>query len=329
MASKELPELPSDTLGIDSDTDKQNLDRDERSKDRKISKLEFENRQIRLEAEKEIDRLSKHYEQERRNLANRLKDLESKLSNRPEEFEPKYSDRKVNISGFDINIRMPVFKDGDDIGVFLTQFERVCMMADIDKDTYAIRLGASLTGKAAELYCSLPVELTLSYDILKRQLLQSFGRNPDYYRNEFRSTRIADDESYIQFSARLGRNLDYWIESTNTDRSYGSLRELFVRDQIIASSTPELRTFLKERGHSSLEETLSQAENWISARARNKGNDNFLRRSTDLKHLSGSEDDGGMNRPQNKDYRKPVQCFNCKEDGHIQRNCPNMFNKRQ
>ena len=85
-------------------------------------------------------------------------------------------------------LRLPVYEDKDDISCFLIRFERVCQLVQVPNDSYAARLGASLRGKAAEVYSSLPYEIASNYKRLKEALLLGFHKTVDNYRLDFRST---------------------------------------------------------------------------------------------------------------------------------------------
>ena len=61
-----------------------------------------------------------------------------------------------NFSASDIACRptLPTFKDGEDIASYLTRFERVASLLGLSSDTYAVRLGSLLTGKAVSQWFS-------------------------------------------------------------------------------------------------------------------------------------------------------------------------------
>jgi len=59
-----------------------------------------------------------------------------------------------------------VYTDGEDIANYLVRFERVAALLNVDVDTYAVRLGSLLTGKAADIYTSLSPEITSKYECL-------------------------------------------------------------------------------------------------------------------------------------------------------------------
>ena len=97
--------------------------------------------------------------------------------------------------------RLPVYQDGEDIATYLTRFERVAELLQLDVGTYDVRLGCLLTGKAAELYVSLSPEITCDYQELKRSLLAGFQKTSDGYRLDFRNAKIREGENYTVFSS--------------------------------------------------------------------------------------------------------------------------------
>ena len=70
-------------------------------------------------------------------------------------------------------------QDGEDITSYLSRFERVAELLDVDPASYAVRLGSLLTGKAAEMYTSLSADVTKDYKLLKKALLTGFNKTPD------------------------------------------------------------------------------------------------------------------------------------------------------
>lgn len=63
---------------------------------------------------------------------------------------------------------LPVYHDGEDIGNYLVRFERVAELLDIDHESYPVRLGSLLTGRAVNVYTSLSSEITSNYLFLKK-----------------------------------------------------------------------------------------------------------------------------------------------------------------
>jgi len=92
-------------------------------------------------------------------------------------------------------------------------------LLDINEESYAVRLGSLLTGKAVEIYTSLSPEITADYKQLKRALLNGFNKTPNGYRQDFRAAKIKVGETYHQFSITLGRFFDQWLDSSGLEKS--------------------------------------------------------------------------------------------------------------
>ena len=126
--------------------------------------------------------------------------------------------------------KLPLYRDGDDISSFLVRFERIAELLNLDRNSYAVRLGTLLTGKAVSIYASLPLDVIKSYDLLKNALLTGFNKTPESYRLQFRSLKISPGETYEQFCAHLGRCFDNWLTSHSIDKSFESLRDFIIYD---------------------------------------------------------------------------------------------------
>ncbi|XP_069984657.1 uncharacterized protein [Penaeus vannamei] len=216
----------------------QTLAREERAKEREFQKeqLEPEKERVKLEHELQMARLNNS------------------------------SDSSLNPVLFDGASRpsLTVFKDGEDIISYLIIFERIANLLNFKEETYAIRLGSLLTGKAVDIYTSLPPETTGDYQLLNKALLRGYSKTPASYRNDFRTAKIKSGETYEQFAIRLGRLFDYWVDSHIT-KDYASLRDFMLLDQLMSSISPDLRVFVKEHNVSSLADAVSLSDNWSSA----------------------------------------------------------------
>ena len=203
MADFETLKRQAESMGLKGDAvanyivHQQTAAREERAKER-----DFQRKQIEAD-------------QEKVRLAHQL-DM-AKLQSTNASITPLYSEGIVRPS-------LPVFKDGEDISSYLIRFERVADLLKISKDSYAVRLGSLLTGKAVEIYTSLSPEITSDYDKLKKGLLQGFSKTPDGYRVDFRTAKIKPGETYKQFVINLGRMFDLWVNSCGVDQDYHELK---------------------------------------------------------------------------------------------------------
>ena len=85
--------------------------------------------------------------------------------------------------------KLPVFKDGDDIVSFIIRFERIAALLKLTSESYAVRMGSLLSGKALKIYAALSPETTDDYNSLKAALLSGFNKTPESYRDDFRSAK--------------------------------------------------------------------------------------------------------------------------------------------
>lgn len=148
----------------------------------------------------------------------------------------------INVSGA-VRPNLPVYQEGEDFASYLIRFERVASLLDINEESYDVRLGSLLTGKAVEIYTSLSPEITADYKQLKRALLNGFNKTPNGYRQDFRAAKIKVGETYHQFSITLGRFFDQWLDSSGLEKSYESLRNFMILDQFKSSLSPDLRIY--------------------------------------------------------------------------------------
>jgi transposase InsO family protein len=213
--------------------------------------------------------------------------------------------------------KLPSYDGNENLSTYLIRFERVCDLIGVDRTTYAIRLGTLLQGKAAELYSSLPPDITSDYDRLRDALLMGFGKTADTYRLDFRSARC-DNETYAQFLVTLRRKLNLWLHASKVNETYEDLANLLLHDQFMTCIKPELRTFLKERGSLSLNDTVHAADCWSTAHpASDKPNP-----SSFTSNQSGQQNPNVHVR--NRTHSN-VTCHNCGVVGHIKPNCPSLF----
>ena len=214
--------------------------------------------------------------------------------------------------------RLPAYQDGDDFASYLTRFERIAELLKVDKEAYAVTLGALLSGKAARIYTSLSPAIVADYTLLKKSLLKSFCKTPDGFRMDFRSTKIQPGETFEQFGIQLGRSFDQWLEACNIDPTYASLKDFTVLDQFISSLTPDLRIFIKERGVNTLAAAVQRADDWSSARH------SYPRACQSLsthKKSNKKETPSDSILQATKGPASVVKCHHCAEVGHIRPKC--------
>jgi hypothetical protein len=195
-------------------------------------------------------------------------------------------------------------------------------------------LGSLLTGRALNIYTTLPDEVINNYQALKKALLLGFNKTPDMIRLEFRGMKRNSDETFAQFYAQLGRVFKLWLESREVDMaSADSLMQFILEDQLLASLPIDVRTFVKEQNCSNPSDMVSAADTYAMAHrnqakpkppkiilasqgvspvpnkfnSHNNNNDYHLKQSTSTRAK--------------RDWSN-LRCHYCSELGHPQFMCP-------
>ncbi|XP_076049187.1 uncharacterized protein LOC143029893 [Oratosquilla oratoria] len=226
---------------------------------------------------------------------------------------------------------LPMYQEGEDIASYLSRFERVANLLQIEEDSLAARLGSTLTGKAAELYSTFDLATISNFSLLKHALLTGFDKTPERYRLDFRNDKIRVGENYRQFATRLRQLFDNWLEACKVPKTFEALRQFVVLDQFLASLIPDIRLFIKEQSVTSLESAVAKADDWASAhKAYPKPNTNYVsgktsfpRRKTNVAESLPPPSHGSTHQDtKGGAFRTPMRCFNCGEEGHHRSRCP-------
>ena len=157
--------------------------------------------------------------------------------------------------------KLPSFIDEkDELDSYLLLFECYTENASWEKDTWAIKLSALLTGRAMDVYTRMSDADASDYDKLKKALLTRYNYNEDGYRKRFREATPETEETPHQFVIRLENYLAKWLElSGSSPQNFGSiLKELWTKEVNIpeVKSSYEYVTELQER----LEDSLKLAQ---------------------------------------------------------------------
>ncbi|XP_064649953.1 uncharacterized protein LOC135501648 [Lineus longissimus] len=166
--------------------------------------------------------------------------------------------------------KLPYFNEThDDMDAYLQRFERYAETQKWPQEQWAMNLSALLKGKALEVYARLPSEDALDFAKLKAALLIRFELTVEGFRKRFRTYKPEMGETFLQFSSRLKNYLMRWIEMSKTEKTFGGIIDLLLRDQLLNISGPELRLYLKERAPDSVKRLTDLADQYVEARGGN------------------------------------------------------------
>lgn len=289
--------------------EQQKISRSERAR---IREIEYEHRIKELEEkEKEREYLKQEKEKERTHQIQLEQLRENRVStgNVMETPKPK----------------LPIFNEQvDDVDAYLDRFERYASANKWERDNWGVYLSPLLTGKALEAYISLPTTQVNDYDEVKKVILLRYMLTEEGYRKKFRETHPDKSETVMQFSSRISRYFDCWIDLTGMKQDYTGLRDLIIREQFLGKCRNDLRMFLKEKTPKSLTEMVNLAEKFLAAHGgplynspREQSERKVIKQDNQLSETQANTSSGNVSR---RAYREG-RCFLCDKVGHIARDC--------
>ena len=215
--------------------------------------------------------------------------------------------------------KLPSFVDEkDELDSYLLRFERYAENASWEKDTWAIKLSALLTGRAMDVYTRMSDADASDYDKLKKALLTRYNYTEDGYRKRFREATPETEETPDQFVIRLKNYLAKWLElSGSSPQNFDALVDLIVKEQFINACSEDLAMYLLERGPKDLVELTTWAQKYLIAHKEQLGKSKATvqPRRVDQKKTTQSKPDSSQGR------QRLLQCYRCHGFGHRQSEC--------
>ena len=215
--------------------------------------------------------------------------------------------------------KLPSFVDEkDELDSYLLRFECYAENASWEKDTWAIKLSALLTGRAMDVYTRMSDADASDYDKLKKALLTRYNYTEDGYRKRFRETTPETEETPDQFVIRLKNYLAKWLElSGSSPQNFDALVDLIVKEQFINACSEDLAMYLLERGPKDLVELTTWAQKYLIAHKEQLGKSKATvqPRRADQKKTTQSKPDSSQGR------QRLLQCYRCRGFGHRQSEC--------
>ena len=219
--------------------------------------------------------------------------------------------------------KLPSFIDEkDELDSYLLRFERYAENASWEKDTWAIKLSALLTGRAMDVYTRMSDADASDYDKLKKALLTRYNYTEDGYRKRFREATPETEETPDQFVIRLKNYLAKWLElSGSSPQNFDALVDLIVKEQFINTCSEDLAMYLLERGPKDLVELTTWAQKYLIAHKEqlDKSKATVQPRRVDQKKMTQSKPDSSQGR------QRSLQCYRCCGFGHRQSECGTKF----
>ena len=224
--------------------------------------------------------------------------------------------------------RMPPFSAGEDLDTYLLRFERFARAQAWPDSDCATNLSLCLTGEALEVYSRLSPEDSLNYDKLKEALLLRFQLTEEGFRKKFRNGRPKEGETTVQFLARIENYLKRWINLAKIENTFEGVCDLLLREQLLNTSSKDLRVFVKEHSCNTAEELARLSDRYLEAHggrkradfsnrfspvAENQQQTNNKTKTDRDKHGQRDVERDGNSREQN---RNAFKCFLCGKSNH-------------
>ena len=320
--------------------EQQKLDREERAAWREAQKMQaqadVELAKIRAEAEAEERKRADQAEEKRRADEIRFAQIEAAKEQAKLEAEKELKIKEMELQAQAQvtassattppprnkdakSPKLPSFIDEkDELDSYLLRFERYAENASWEKDTWAIKLSALLTGRAMDVYTRMSDADASDYDKLKKALLTRYNYTEDGYRKRFREATPETEETPDQFVIRLKNYLAKWLElSGSSPDNFDALVDLIVKEQFINACSEDLAMYLLERGPKDLVELTTWAQKYLIAHKEQLGKSKATvqPRRVDQKKTTQSKPDPSQGR------QRSLQCYRCRGFGHMQSEC--------
>ena len=305
----------TERLDREAKSEAQRLEREERAKEREIKLAEIQ----ALEKEKE-----REYELAKHEIEMKVQILEKQI-----ELEKVH---KLSVSGIGDKSqevkakipKLPPFNEAhDSLDAYLMRFERFAENAGWDESNWATNLSALIQGKALDVYSRLSPHDAQNYNKLKKALLKRFQLTEEGFRLKFRCSKPEVGETPPQFVVRLEDYLLKWMNLASVSSDFNGLKDLFLREQFMQSSSQNLQVFLKEIKVKSVYDMAEIAEQY------NEAHSNFYGDNSEMAHVQSdpSKDvcQGNMDgKPKGGRAIRERYCYFCQSPSHMVRECPKM-----
>lgn len=331
--SQRKPELIEAILALGAEDDELSecveeiQERQAAEAERKAAAAEAE----RKAAEAEADKMRKH-ELEMKRL-----ELEISHNSRAGGSEASGTAERVRFKMTDL---MRSYKLGEDIGLFLVNFERTCERQGFSQDTWPQRLLSLLPGEASEVIARLTKEEADEYSEVKSSLLKKYRLSAEGFRQKFRNAVKENNDSYPEFAYKLMANMGEWLKEAKAYGNHDKVLECIGLEQFYQRLPEKVRFWVQDRPDvNTVTKAAELAEEFVTRRALGANSEPkrekfllpnkapFRKQPTSLaqKGEENNSSNHGASAEASKrkfEARKPAACFNCHETGHFAKHCP-------
>ena len=160
--------------------------------------------------------------------------------------------------------KLASFKETDKIEMFIARFEEVAQVMRFDEAMKRIQFMSLFEGQALEVIHRLD-ENSREYEDMKEALLSAYGKSVEELKEQFFSATLGDDETAVQFAARLKGYFEQWRRKDGADNSLEGIKDLILRAQYLESCPEELVARLKMEKVKSLSKMKELADSYFES----------------------------------------------------------------
>lgn len=302
-----------------------------------------------LSAIEEREKLKEEKEREERKKESQLLELERlklELELRRETSATSQANQPApRVESVDMSRFLQPFKIGQDIGLFLVNFERACEREGYAVGTWPAKLMTVLPCEAADSIARLSAEDAKIYDKVKQSLLKRFRLSAEAFRLRFRDGSARNVSSFAERGFEIKANLREWMKSADAFGDAEKVLEVIALEQFFQEIPENIRDWVRDKsGISTIEAAADLADEYVSLRGmdaneakksgkQNKPVNGRKREQKDTEHeettSNGKEEQQRKDRRDDRqnvkafEKRQPIVCRKCKKEGHIAIGCRN------
>ena len=139
---------------------------------------------------------------------------------------------------------VPHFQDKD-LEAYFTTFEHSALTLEWPKDKWTILLSTVLTGKAQIAYANMDAVDKYSYEKVKGAILKSYELVPETYRQNFRTYKKSDNQTWVEYLKNKERRFDKWTKSRKVDL-VTDMRNLIILEDFRNNAPRSIRMHLDD-----------------------------------------------------------------------------------
>ena len=193
--------------------------------------------------------------------------------------------------------KLTKLSDQDDVEAYLTTFERIMVVFEVDRARWAHMLAPQLTGKAQKAFAAIDDALAGDYDVLKAAILKRYNITAETHRQRLRTVAQNADKCYRELVTRVMELTHMWTKEATTAQE---VREFVAIEQLVNSMPEDVRWRVQEQRPKTCAEAGELADAYEQAR----------------------KEDGSQRWEKRPVSVAPVKCFSCGQMGHRSFACP-------